>query len=155
MNVNRAKNQRVHAAKRGAKKEQIMASECELCKKSVCECGSKEVAIATISAEDLKKKIETNPNLVVINVLTKESYDDCHIKGSINIVLTEFEEKAKMLDKAKSFVVYCANYECSASRRAFELMRGLGFDNVVAYEGGTEEWRKKGFPTEGACVQSY
>jgi len=132
-----------------------MASECELCKKSTCECGSKEGAIAVISAEDLKKKIKTNPDLVVINVLTKESYDDCHIKGSINIVLTELEEKVKALDKTKSFVVYCANYECSASRRAFELMRGFGFDNVVTYEGGTEEWKEKGFPTEGPCVKGY
>ena len=129
-----------------------MESGCGLCKQPVCECCTGEGAIATISAEDLKKKIETNQNLVVINVLTKESYDDCHIKGSINIVLTEFEEKAKTLDKAKFFVVYCANYECSASRRAFELMRGLGFNNVVSYEGGMEEWKEKGFSTEGACV---
>ena len=93
--------------------------------------------------------------LVVINVLDKELYDDCHIKGSINIPFDMVEHAAKDIDKQAEIVLYCSNYQCSTSEYAARKLRNLGFKQVAVYQGGTAEWFQAGLPVEGACEHAY
>ncbi len=93
--------------------------------------------------------------LVVINVLSEEYYQDCHIKGSINVPLDTLPAYAKTLDKNLTVVVYCASYMCSASRKAWHILHDLGFEKVLAYEGGMAKWYGQGLPGEGACSKEY
>lgn len=93
--------------------------------------------------------------IIVINALTKETFEDCHIKGSINIPLDQLEGAAKKFDKDAEIVVYCASNECPVSQKAWHLLHTLGFKNVRAYEGGLREWVQKKLPTEGACAAHY
>jgi rhodanese-related sulfurtransferase len=104
---------------------------------------------------------EAEQSLYVINVLDKESYDDCRIAGSINVPFDQVETFAKDLDRSAELVVYCANYMCTASMAAAQKLKDMGFENVWAYEGGTAEWyqmnmKSEGkYPVEGACQASY
>jgi len=93
-----------------------------------------------------------NNKFLLINALTKESYQDCHIKGSINIPLDDLKKEAQKLDKNSEIIVYCANYECPVSKEAWHVLKDLGFKNIRAYEGGMREWFEAGLPTEGACT---
>ncbi len=93
--------------------------------------------------------------LLVINVLSAEQYEDCHIKGSINVPLEKLESYAKDFDRETPIVTYCANYACSASRYAWQALDKMGFKNVWAYEGGIAEWYQGGFMAKGACSTSY
>lgn len=124
--------------------------------------------IATITAADLKKKIEALANIedhekcdvVMVNVLGKKYYDDCHIKHSICVPLYDIIEEAKKWadkgwDKSKEFVIYCAIDECDASEKAFRILRDMGFAKLFAYEGGIREWHLLGYPTGGACSFDY
>jgi len=108
-----------------------------------------------ITAKDLKERMVSDKELVVINVLNSETYADCHIKDSINIPLPELEAKTYNWDKEKPIVVYCASYQCTASRKGYDALTLLGFTNVIAYEGGMKEWAKMGFAKEGTCAASY
>lgn len=109
-----------------------------------------------IMAHQLNQLIETKANITIVNVLSQEAYDDCHIPGSISIPLSELEEHAKKkLNPNKEIIVYCASYQCSASKNAFNVLKKLGFINVRTYEGGIKEWRELGYPTEGPCTMSY
>lgn len=90
---------------------------------------------------------------IIINVLASSYYDDCHIKGSINVPLDDLEDYADELDKNQEIIVYCAKYDCPVSRQAFRLLKMLGFTNVKAYEGGIVEWFQLGYPVEGSCKQ--
>src|SRR5579871_1320547 len=91
-------------------------------------------------------------DLVVINVLDKELYEDCHIKGSVNVALDQLEHFAAGLDKEKAeVVVYCSNYQCSASETAARKLQELGVKNVAVYEGGMAEWYQQNRAHEGAC----
>lgn len=110
------------------------------------------------------KKTETsahNQNLYVINVLDKNSYDDCRIAGSINVPFEQVETFAKDLDRSAEMVVYCANYMCTSSMAAAQKLKEMGFENVWAYEGGTAEWyqmnlKSEGkYPVEGSCQAGY
>lgn len=93
--------------------------------------------------------------LVVVNVLDKELFDDCHIKDSINIPFESLEMFDTMIDKDAEIVCYCSNYFCSASGQACKILKEQGFEHVAAYEGGTAEWFQEGLPVEGPSKSSY
>ncbi len=98
---------------------------------------------------------EKKEGLVVVNVLDKELYDDCHIAGSINIPFEMIEEQTATIDKNADIIIYCSNYQCSTSEYAARKLREQGFTNVAVYEGGTAEWFQEGLPVEGPHKQSY
>ncbi len=91
----------------------------------------------------------------VINVLGDTTYNDCHIKNTINVPLSQLEEFVKTLARDEELIVYCASYKCPASRKAWQLLTSLGFSNVKAYEGGINEWHQKNYPCEGPCKEAY
>ena len=93
--------------------------------------------------------------VLVINVLPKDTFEDCSIKGSIHMPLEDLPEYALNLTKEQKIVVYCASYMCPMSRKAWHTLNDLHFKNIWAYEGGMAEWRQKGYPTEGACQKEY
>ncbi len=86
---------------------------------------------------------------VVMNVLASHAYDKMHIKGSISAPYDRLENgEFDNIDKKKRLIIYCASYDCGASKKAAALMRERGFD-AAAYEGGIKEWSEAGYPTEG------
>lgn len=93
--------------------------------------------------------------LIVINVLDKELYDDCHIKGSVNVPFEQLEDFAKTLDKRTPVVLYCSNYRCTASLIGARMLKSLGVNTVYVYEGGTAEWYQRQLPVNGPCTQMY
>lgn len=99
---------------------------------------------------------EKEQGLFVVNVLDADHFNDCHIKGSINITLDQLDDFAKDLDKEKAEVVfYCSNYMCTASGFAAKRLKDMGFAHVWAYEAGMADWYQKGLPVEGTCKKSY
>jgi rhodanese-related sulfurtransferase len=102
-------------------------------------------------------------NLRVINVLDKEFFDDCRIKGSVNIPFMDpddpekspIDSYVKNLPKDTKLVVYCSNYMCTASGEITKKLKGMGFEDVWAYEAGMADWYQKGLPTEGSCKEGY
>lgn len=101
------------------------------------------------------KAPEKKSGLVVINVLDKELYEDCHIKGSINMPFESIGQCVDLVGKDAEIVVYCSNYMCATSEYASKKLQELGFRRVRIYEGGTAEWYQKGFPVEGPSTSSY
>lgn len=105
---------------------------------------------------DAQLQEQKKAGLFVFNVLDKELYDDCHIKGSIHVPLTELEQKVQSLDKENAeIVIYCSNYLCGSSEQACKKLQSMGFKHVWAYEGGTAEWYQMGLPVEGQSQSSY
>ncbi len=99
----------------------------------------------------------SKPSFVLVNVLDKEFYDDCHIKGSINVPFENLESYALAhFDKDNTeIVVHCTNYKCTASGASWQMLHNLGFKKVYAYEGGTAEAKQAGLPVAGPCKQAY
>ena len=94
-------------------------------------------------------------SLVVINVLDQDFYDDCHIKGSVNVTLDAIEQFATTLDRNTEIVVYCSNYQCSTSEYVAKKLKSLGCNRVYVYEGGIAEWYQKGLPVVGPSKTAY
>lgn len=106
-------------------------------------------------SSDNKQVQKKHTGLVVVNVLDKDLFDDCHIKGSINIPFESIEICADVIDKDAEVVFYCSNYFCLASGQACTIAKEQGFSRVYAYEGGTAEWFLNGLPVEGPAQSSY
>lgn len=106
----------------------------------------------TISAQELKKKMEEHPEVPVINVLPKEYFDKKHITGSKNIQEAELEERIpkELPDKEKEVIVYCASTECQASPRSAKKLEEMGYKNVIDFEAGVQGWEEAGFELEGS-----
>jgi rhodanese-related sulfurtransferase len=100
-----------------------------------------------ISAEKLKKKLDSGGNFKVVNVLSKDSYNATHIPGSINIPLNEIEKRAKkeLPDKNQEIIVHCSSETCQASPAAAEKLKNMGYKNVVEFSGGIAGWQDAGY----------
>lgn len=96
-----------------------------------------------------------NTELFLVNVLDPQYYEDCHIRGSINVPLDDLEKWAKNVDKFSHIVVYCASYVCPMSLTAYMRLHDMGFKHIWVYEGGTNEWYHMNLPVEGPCRQPY
>jgi len=84
----------------------------------------------------------------LIDVRTVEEYAGEHIAGSLNMDINNpgFKENVLLLDKAKTYAVYCASGVRSG--KAGELMRQNGFTSVFTLAGGLKSWKEKGLPLE-------
>lgn len=111
-------------------------------------------SIKQMTAEQLEDRLG-EAGLLVINVLPKDVYDDCRIRGSLNVPLAELDAAAEKWNKDQEIVVYCASYKCDASKKGYKMLVDKGFTNVMAYEGGTKEWKEKGYAIAGECTAEY
>jgi rhodanese-related sulfurtransferase len=91
----------------------------------------------------------------LVNVLDPLYYEDCHIRGSINVPLEAIEKWAKNIEKNARIVVYCASYVCPMALTAWMKLHALGFNHAMVYEGGINEWYHMNMPVEGPCRQPY
>lgn len=96
-----------------------------------------------------------NPQLIIINVLDKKEFDDCHIEGSINIPFDEFENKLASFNKNDHYILYCADFACMSSAYCAKLLRDAHCNHVWEYSGGIVEWYQKGYPTVGPAKEEY
>lgn len=102
----------------------------------------------TIKRDELKEKLDNN-EVKLVEVLDEEDYNKEHIKGAMNIPLKRIGTEVKdKFDKDDQIVVYCSNYDCSASPAAAKKLDNLGFKNVFDYQGGKKDWKDAGLPME-------
>lgn len=105
--------------------------------------------IKTIDAQDLKKKLDSGQDFTLIEVLLPEKYKEWHIPTAINIPADDIKEQApKKIEKDREVIVYCLSFDCKASSKAARYLEEIGYSDVTDYEGGKEDWLKKGFPRE-------
>lgn len=103
-----------------------------------------------IDRETLQQKKRDNPNLVIVEVLEPDSYEESHLPGAMNVPLsTSFEETIQQAipDKGQEIVVYCSDENCDASPNAAKKMENLGYQHVYNYSGGKKDWKGAGLQT--------
>ena len=85
-------------------------------------------------------------DVVIIDVSTPLEYKAFHLKGAINVNLISrfFKSRLDVLNKEKTYVVYCKLG--GRSKIAQKLMQQLGFRTVYNIVGGTLLWKEEGLP---------
>ena len=105
-----------------------------------------------ITKVELKKKLDRKEELVLINVLSRESFERMRIPGSVSVPLEgpDFLRRVQELvpDKKKLIVVYCASSSGQAAPDATRVFMSAGYENVLNYKGGMADWMEGNFPIE-------
>lgn len=93
-----------------------------------------------IALKELKQLIESEKqNVKIIDVRSREEYDESHIPGAINIALLEIEMANKLFDKGNFIITVCGKGG-GRSTQAAERLQELGFKNSNWLCGGTFGW---------------
>lgn len=108
--------------------------------------------IKAINRDMLRNKLRESPGRVILmDVRDKSDYEAEHIKGAISVPIGELLMRAvQHWGKDYEVIVYCGSFECPASSKAAKILEEAGFENVLEYEGGLNDWKTAGFMTDGA-----
>ena len=80
----------------------------------------------------LKEKL--NEGAILLDVRTKEEFAADHVKGSINIPMSQITNELKKLSKEKSIIAVCAS-----GARSAQVVKYLNSKGFQSYNGG--RWR--------------
>lgn len=92
-----------------------------------------------ISPEETKKRLDSEEEIIILDVRTPEEYQEGHIEDAVLIPVDILEEVAedKLTDKDTAIFVYCRSGRRSVN--AANILVNLGYRNVYNL-GGIVDW---------------
>ena len=101
--------------------------------------NNQEMVFLNITAEEARKLMDSEKDRIILDVRSREAYDQGHIPGAILIPDTEIEAKAADLlpDKDQLILVYCRSGR--RSKLAAQSLADLGYTNIREF-GGILDW---------------
>jgi rhodanese-related sulfurtransferase len=102
-----------------------------------------------ISAEELIKLAQTDPNLIIIDSRKHSDHTDGYIEGSVSLpdTATTAESLASRIPgKATPVIFYCNGVKCGRSATAAKIAVTAGYTDIYWFRGGWAEWTAKGYP---------
>ena len=98
-----------------------------------------------IAISELKKKLDTNKKLILVDVREKkEIKEGGAIPGAIHIPFAQIAKRMYELPKNAEIVFYCGGG--GRASRAAEALLSAGYKTVEFC--GISDWKKEGLPTE-------
>ncbi|MDI1478809.1 molybdopterin-synthase adenylyltransferase MoeB [Polyangium sp. y55x31] len=104
--------------------------------------------ISTVSLEEIKRRLEANEPMVLVDVREKEENRAGYIPGAISVPrgFLEMQIEQKVPDKNAPVVLYCAGGTRSAL--AAKTLIDLGYTRVESANPGFVRWKDLGYPME-------
>jgi rhodanese-related sulfurtransferase len=95
------------------------------------------------------KHLKLGKNEIILDVRNPDEYEDAHIKGALNVPVTEVTQHVDELKKYDQIYIHCKRG--GRAKMAYESLQSAGMDNLVCvHDAGMEKWIESGFPTEKA-----
>jgi rhodanese-related sulfurtransferase len=90
--------------------------------------------IESISGIQLSNLLHLDIELVILDVRKASEYDSQHIENAINAPLDYINDSMMLIDKSKTYYVYCAaGYR---SMIFISILKARGYDNLIDVQGG-------------------
>ena len=92
-----------------------------------------------ISMKEAVSIMETEDNYIILDVRTKEEYQEKHIPGAVNLPneIIDTEEIPELPSKEQLILVYCRSG--NRSKQAAKKLAALGYTNIIEI-GGINDW---------------
>ncbi|MEK7296816.1 MAG: rhodanese-like domain-containing protein, partial [Planctomycetota bacterium] len=103
-----------------------------------------ERAIKNVSPKEAKELMGNENGVFLLDVRTKEEYNESHIKTAHLIPVQELEQNIERIPKDRNVVVYCASGKRSA--KACGILKNKGLKSLYNIEGGIRQWMADGYP---------
>jgi glyoxylase-like metal-dependent hydrolase (beta-lactamase superfamily II)/rhodanese-related sulfurtransferase len=106
-----------------------------------------------MSMAELRTRVESAANeLVVLDVREKDAYEAAHIPGARLLPRGQLELRVdKELPDPTARIVTCCEFG-RISTLAASTLRTMGFQRVVALDGGMKAWLEAGYPTRAGML---
>ena len=96
----------------------------------------------SITYEEMKLRRNKNPEVILLDVRSRQEYEEYHLPGSICIPLYLLEEQVeKHMPKDAEIIIYCQMG--GRSKTAVKLLTKMGYQNVCHIEGGLDAIQTK------------
>lgn len=107
-----------------------------------------QTTVKNVDASTFKKLVDENKSELIDLRTTDEINSKGKIKGAkqIDFLDKNAEAEIEKLDKKKTYLIYCAGGGRSGD--CADLMKKMGFKEVVNLDKGFEDWKRKGFEIE-------
>lgn len=99
-----------------------------------------------VNADEFNSVIK-DPNVVILDVRTPAEFVQGHIEDAVNLdvsVIDDFTLQASLLDKSKTYAVYCRSG--NRSQVAVNAMSAQGINGIYELETGILGWEESGYP---------
>lgn len=114
-------------------------------------------AVPAVKAQDVQRRMQEDPNTLVIDVRDSAQVREASIPGAINIdygdllfaadnEVPEEWRDPRLQDRSRPIITYCVLGPLGAI--AAKTLQDMGFTNVSYMEGGIESWKTLGLPVE-------
>jgi sulfur-carrier protein adenylyltransferase/sulfurtransferase len=104
-----------------------------------------ELDVPTITAIELKSKLDRKDKFVLVDVREPYEYEICNIPGSKLIPLGELPARLSELDSADEIVLHCKSG--SRSAKALRILQDAGFRKLSNLQGGIQAWSERVDPS--------
>jgi membrane protein DedA with SNARE-associated domain/rhodanese-related sulfurtransferase len=114
----------------------------------------RELRIARITAEELKRMMDNGHELMVVDLRGKLDHeaDPYTIRGALRMTAEELEQRHHEIPRHQDVILFCAcPNEATAAKMAL-MLRSMGITRVRPLAGGIDAWREKDFPLESSRV---
>jgi rhodanese-related sulfurtransferase len=103
--------------------------------------------LSPAEAWEVVGKRSGDPRFVLLDVRTPKEFQAERIEGAVMIdyLSPGFRNEMAKLDREKTYLVYCRTG--NRTKGALNVMRELGFRNVLHLASGIAKWKEAGFPT--------
>lgn len=97
-------------------------------------------------AQQAAQWLESDKNVVVLDVRTPDEFRSGHLKNAVNVDYTapDFEQQLAKLDRLKPYLLHCAGG--GRSTKALPVLQKLGFEDVRHLDGGIQAWQNAKLP---------
>jgi len=103
---------------------------------------------AMISVDELKQKIDTGDQLLVLDVRGEQDFvgEQGHIEQAVNIPLEALQDRLEEISEFQERPVLIVCRTDKRSAKAAQLLAQKGFGDVHVARGGMTNWNKAGYP---------
>jgi len=103
-----------------------------------------------ITRDELKEKMDRGNDFMLVDALSHQHYESSHLPGAVNLPFELVDKAEAMLpDRNTEIVVYCMSLDCATSKEEARELEEMGYENVLRYAGGKQDWMQAGLAVEG------
>lgn len=110
------------------------------------------ITVGQASAHEIKSRLEWGePGLTILDVRSREAFNECHIQGAMTMPLDQLKDVAQYgFESRRDIYVYADNDGDAAS--ALNILRSAGLERVAVMQGGLKAWTEIGGTVEGPAT---
>lgn len=112
--------------------------------------GAKDIKTQTevknISPKQAKELIDKEKDIFVLDVRTREEYNEVHIKDANLVPIQDLDQNISKIPKDKKLIVYCTSGK--RSTKACEILKNKGLKELYNVVGGISRWQTEDYPVE-------